>query len=100
MNGALKALADVDRTIHEPARLMIVSLLYLAKEADFRWLLNQTELTKGNLSTHMAKLEQAGYVAVEKRFQGKIPQTLYRLTKEGRKIFERYRAAMRQALGS
>lgn len=98
MSSPLRALTEVDRTIHEPARLLIVSLLYLAKEVDFLWLLNQTELTKGNLSAHLAKLEQAGYVEVEKRFRGKIPQTLYRLTKTGRREFEQYRKAMRTAL--
>ena len=98
MKVSLKPLLDVDRVIHEPARLMIASLLYLSSEADFRWLLNRTELTKGNLSNHLGKLEQAGYVEVEKRFRGKIPQTLYRLTAVGRKQFERYRAAMRKAL--
>lgn len=98
MNSALRALAELDRTIHEPARLFIVSLLYLAKEVDFLWLLNQTELTKGNLSAHLAKLEQAGYVQVEKQFRGKIPQTLYRLTKTGRREFEQYRKAIRTAL--
>lgn len=98
MSADLKALADVDRTIHEPARLMISSLLYLSREADFLWLLNQTGLTKGNLSAHLGKLEQAGYVEVEKRFQGKIPQTLYRLTKTGRRELDRYREAMRKAI--
>lgn len=99
MSAALKALAAVDRTIHEPARLMIVSLLYLVEEADFRWLLEQTDLSKGNLSAHMARLEQAGYVQVVKRFQGKIPQTLYSLTAAGRKELDQYRRAMRKALG-
>lgn len=98
MSATLRALAAVDRTIHEPARLMIVSLLYLTREVDFLWLLNQTELTKGNLSAHLAKLEQAGYVEVEKQFRGKIPQTLYRLTKTGRSELDRYRKAMRSAL--
>lgn len=99
MSTELRALTEVDRTIHEPARLMIVSLLYLSREADFLWLLNQTELTKGNLSAHLSRLEQAGYVEVEKLFRGKIPQTLYRLAKPGRKELERYRSAMRKALG-
>ncbi len=98
MSADLKALADVDRTIHEPARLMIVSLLYISRETDFLWLLNQTGLTKGNLSAHLSKLEQAAYVEVEKRFQGKIPQTLYRLTKTGRRELDRYREAMRKAI--
>ena len=99
MSAPLRALTGLDRTIHEPARLMIVSLLYLAKEADFLWLLNQTELTKGNLSAHLAKLEQAGFVAVEKGFVGKIARTSYRLTPSGRQELDRYRAAMRKALG-
>ncbi len=98
MSAELRALSDLDRTVHEPARLMILSLLYLAREVDFLWLLNQTELTKGNLSTHLGKLEQTGYVEVEKRFRGKIPQTFYRLTKVGRRAFEQYRQAMRAAL--
>lgn len=98
MSDELKALVEVDRTIHEPARLMITSLLYLLHEADFLWLLNQTGLTKGNLSAHLSKLEQAGYVEVQKRFQGKIPQTLYRLTKTGRRELDRYREAMRKAI--
>lgn len=98
MSAQLRALSDLDRTVHEPARLMIVSLLYLAREVDFLWLLNQTELTKGNLSTHLGKLEQTGYVEVEKRFRGKIPQTFYRLTKAGRRAFQQYRQAMRAAL--
>lgn len=100
MNQPLKDISGVDRVIHEPARLMIVSLLYLSKEADFLWLLNQTELTKGNLSAHMAKLEQNGYVEVQKRFRGKVPQTLFRLTKSGRKGLEEYRATMKKALGA
>ena len=98
MSDPLRALADIDRVIHEPARLMIVSLLYLSREADFLWLLRQTELTKGNLSAHLGKLEQAHYVDVEKRFQGKIPQTLYRLTESGRKELEQYRATLKRAL--
>ena len=98
MSAELRALAEVDRTVHEPARLMIVSLLYLAQEADFLWLLRQTELTKGNLSTHLGKLEAAGYVDVDKRFRGKIPQTMYRLTEAGRAALETYRKAMRAAL--
>ncbi|MBL8239069.1 MAG: transcriptional regulator [Bryobacterales bacterium] len=98
MSDTLRGLTELDRTIHEPARLLIVSLLYLSKEADFLWLLNQTELTKGNLSTHLGKLEQAGYLEVKKQFRGKVPWTLYRLTDQGRQEFERYRKAMRAAL--
>ena len=69
------------------------------KEADFLWLLNQSGLTKGNLSAHLAKLEQAGYVAVKKEFEGKTPRSSYRLTASGDKELQRYRATMRRALG-
>ncbi len=81
---------DVDRIIHEPARLMIVALLSGAKEADFLFLLRETGLTKGNLSNHLAKLEEAGYVKIEKTFRGKIPLTVVRLTASGRAALQRY----------
>ena len=82
---------DLDRLIHEPARLMIVTLLYAVEEADFLYLLHETGLTKGNLSTHLSKLEEAGYVRITKTFRGKIPRTLVALTPEGRQAFETYR---------
>jgi DNA-binding MarR family transcriptional regulator len=85
---------DVDRIIHEPARLMIVALLSGAKEADFLFLLRETGLTKGNLSNHLAKLEEASYVGIEKSFRGKIPLTVVRLTPKGRSALQRYSKAM------
>jgi len=85
---------DVDRIIHEPARLTIVALLSGAKEADFLFLLRETGLTKGNLSNHLAKLEEAAYVEIEKTFRGKIPLTVVRLTAKGRTALQRYRKAM------
>jgi DNA-binding transcriptional ArsR family regulator len=85
---------DVDRIIHEPARLMIVALLSGAKEADFLILLRETGLTKGNLSNHLAKLEEAAYVEIEKTFRGKIPLTLARLTPKGRSALQSYRKTM------
>ncbi len=87
-------MAEIDRVIHEPARLLIVTLLATVVEADFLYLLQSTELTKGNLSTHLAKLEEAGYVEIEKAFRGKIPLTLARLTPEGLNAFRRYRKEM------
>ena len=87
-------LASIDRLIHEPARLMILALLYVVESADFTFLMRQTGLTKGNLSSHIAKLEAAGYVDVKKEFVGKIPRTLLRLTSEGREAFETYRQSM------
>jgi DNA-binding MarR family transcriptional regulator len=97
VNSRLRQIADLDRLIHEPARLMIAATLYLVKEADFLYLQDQTELTKGNLSSHLAKLEEAGYVEIEKTYRGKIPMTVCRLTKKGRASFKAYEAAVRGA---
>ena len=98
MNSRLRQLAHLDRLIHEPARLMIVATLYLVKEADFLYLQSQTDLTKGNLSSHLGKLEEAGYVEIEKTYRGKIPMTVCRLTKKGRASFKAYEVALRGAL--
>lgn len=96
--GELAKVLAVDRAIHEPARLLVVSILYVVEQADFLFLRRQTGLTGGNLSSHTAKLEEAGYVLVDKRFVGKRPQTLFSLTADGRRAFESYRATMRQLL--
>ena len=95
----LRHIADVDRVIHEPARLLIVTLLSAVREADFVFLQRQTDLTKGNLSSHLIRLEQAGYLHIDKGFRGKIPQTVCRLTPEGRAAFKAYRVQMRRAVG-
>lgn len=87
-------MSDLDRVIHEPARLRIVALLSGAKEADFLFLQRETGLTKGNLSNHLAKLEEAAYVEIQKTFRGKIPLTIARLTPAGRAAFQRYRRSM------
>lgn len=85
---------SLDRIIHEPARLQIVAMLAGAKEADFLFLQRETGLTKGNLSSHLIKLEEAGYIEIEKTFRGRIPLTLTRLTPDGRAAFQRYRKSM------
>ena len=82
---------DLDRLIHEPARLVLVSNLFVVDEADFVFLSRQTGLTAGNISSHMARLEDAGYVAIDKTIVGKRPRTTYALTNEGREAFVRYR---------
>jgi DNA-binding transcriptional ArsR family regulator len=87
-------MAEIDRVIHEPARLLIATILESVKEADFLFLLNATELTKGNLSTHLSKLEEAGYVEIEKAFRGKIPLTLAQMTPQGTKALHDYRKVM------
>ncbi len=93
-----ETLADLDKLVHEPARLMVMAHLYVIDEADFTFLANQTGLTGGNLSFHLGKLEQAGYVEVEKRFRDKIPCTLLRLTRAGRAAFREYRTRLTRLL--
>ena len=93
-------MTDLDRVIHEPARLMLVALLAAVKEADFLWLQRESGLTKGNLSSHLARLEEAGYVAVQKTFKGKIPLTILRLTPAGKGAFDVYKKSMNGLLAS
>jgi len=97
-NQGLRNLAEVDRLVHEPARLMILMVLYTVEVADFTFLINATELTDGNLSSHLSKLEAANYVEIEKGYDGKRPRTRLRLTEVGRQAVERYRSTMQQAL--
>ena len=85
MNEQARNISMLDRVIHEPGRLMIVALLSGIEEADFLYLLHETELNKGTLSSHLARLEQAGYVEISKTYRGKVPQTILKLTREGRK---------------
>jgi DNA-binding MarR family transcriptional regulator len=92
----LSTLSEIDRLVHEPARLAVMALLYVVASADFIFLLNQTGLTWGNLSAHMSKLEEAGYLEVEKTFKGKRPNTMLRLTPKGRAAFRDYAGKMRQ----
>jgi DNA-binding MarR family transcriptional regulator len=92
----LLAIADLDRLVHEPARMAIMALLYVIESADFTFLMNQTGLTWGNLSAHMSKLEEAGYLEVEKSFKGKRPNTTLRLTPQGRAAFHEYSRKMKQ----
>jgi len=94
----LKQVVDIDRVIHEPARFLIMSYLYVVDSADFLFLMNQTELTRGNLSSHLSKLEEAGYVNVQKEFVNKMPRTILSLTAKGRVAFDDYRKQMKQVL--
>jgi DNA-binding transcriptional ArsR family regulator len=98
MNEQLRAIAELDRVIHEPGRMMIVALLAAVEECDFLYLMRETELNKGNLSSHLAKLEEAGYVEIEKTYRGKVPLTLLRLTPPGRAAFDAYRKRLNAAL--
>jgi DNA-binding MarR family transcriptional regulator len=100
MTSDVRSMTGVDRVLHEPARLAIVTILYTVESADFLYLLRETGLTKGNLSSHLAKLEGAGYIVVEKTFRGKIPLTICRLTESGRAAFRAYRDRLKQVVMS
>ena len=86
---------EVDRLVHEPARLLIMTILSAVDGADFLYLQRETGLTKGNLSSHLSKLESAGYVDIIKTYRGKIPLTLCELTSAGQKEFSNYRQQLK-----
>jgi DNA-binding MarR family transcriptional regulator len=94
----LHPLADLDRVIHSPARLMVMTYLYVVDEVDYVYLTHLTGLTWGNLATHLGKLEEAGYVEIEKTFVDKKPYSVIRLTKAGRAAFKEYKTKIQQVL--
>jgi DNA-binding transcriptional ArsR family regulator len=96
MSSDLRTFTDVDRLIHEPSRTIILAILSAVESADFLYLQRETGLTKGNLSVHLSKLEEAGYVHIEKTYRGKVPLTLCRMTEEGRAAFSAYRKQLRK----
>lgn len=98
MNPQIQSISELDRVIHEPGRLMIAALLFAVEKADFLYLLHETGMNKGTLSSHLSRLEEAGYVEVVKTYRGKVPQTLLHLTGAGRKAFEEYRRKLKSAL--
>jgi DNA-binding transcriptional ArsR family regulator len=81
---------DLDRLVHEPARLAILALLSGVDEADFLFLQREAGLTKGNLSAHLSRLQEAGYVGIDKMFRSKTPLTVVRITREGRSALLQY----------
>ena len=90
--------AGVDRLIHEPARLAIMTNLFVVESANAAYLLQRTGLTWGNLGSHLVKLEEAGYVKVVKGYKGKQPQTTLSLTSAGRSALVKYREDLLAAL--
>jgi DNA-binding MarR family transcriptional regulator len=91
-------LSDIDRVIHAPARLMVMTYLYAVDSVDFIFLLQLTGLTWGNLSSHLGKLEEEGYVEIEKTFVKKKSHTMIRLTPKGRTSFQDYKRGLQQVL--
>ena len=97
-NEELQPLAEIDKLIHEPARLMILATLHVVESADFLFVERQTGLTRGNLSSHMSKLENAGYIEITKEFVDKIPRTLLRITDDGKTALLSYVERMQHVL--
>ncbi|HEY1803156.1 MAG TPA: transcriptional regulator [Terracidiphilus sp.] len=93
-------LPELNPVIHGKLRLALLSLLMGVEEAEFTWLREKTGATDGNLGAQLMKLEEAGYVAMEKRFVLRKPQTLYRISEKGRVALGEYVAALRELLGT
>ena len=97
-DSELHPLADIDQIIHAPARLMVLTYLYVVESADYVFLMRLTGLTWGNLATHLNKLEEAGYVDIQKTFDGKKPKSILRMTEQGRIAFKNYKRSLKQVL--
>lgn len=98
--GDINPIESFNRLLHEPARFLIMAALYVVESGDFTFLMGETSLTWGNLSSHVGKLEEAGYLELEKTFKGRKPYTMIRLTGEGREAFRQYRRWMMEMLES
>jgi DNA-binding transcriptional ArsR family regulator len=98
MRADVENFLSIDRVVHEPARLVILTVLAEAEEVEFRFLERVSGLTKGNLSSHLAKLEGAGYLVVKKFFRGKLPATSLKITRAGRRALKKYRQQLYRAL--
>jgi DNA-binding MarR family transcriptional regulator len=94
----LHPLANIDRIIHSPARLMMMTYLYVVESVDFIFLMRLTGLTWGNLSSHLSTLEEAEYVHIEKKFVQKKSHTIVSLTEKGRQAFKKYKQGLLQVL--
>ena len=94
MTQRIQEISQLDRLIHEPARLTILMILNSVGEADFLYLQREGGFTQGNLSGHLAKLEEAGYVVIEKMFKGKVPLTVCSLSSKGMAALSEYSERM------
>ena len=89
---------EIDKLVHEPARLRIMAQLYVVEKADFLFIMRQTGMTQGNVSGHLSKLETAKYVKVKKGYVGKRPQTMLSLSEKGREAFRTYIQTMKRII--
>jgi DNA-binding MarR family transcriptional regulator len=97
-NKDLRPIGGLDRAVHSPPRLMILAYLAVVDSVDFTFLMNQVGLTRGNLSSHLTTLVEAGYIDIQKEFVEKVPRTLIRLTDSGRTAIQTYRTQMRKVI--
>jgi DNA-binding transcriptional ArsR family regulator len=100
MNEDWKSLTEVDKLVHEPSRLMILTILNSVEKADFVYLQRETGLTRGNLSVHLTRLNEAGYIDIQKTFNGKIPQTICQITLIGKKAFVKYTEYLKKVVST
>jgi len=96
MNNKIPSLKEVDRLVHEPSRSIILAILNVVPKADFLYLQRETDLTKGNLTIHLSKLEDAGYIQIQKKYLDKRPLTVCKITNKGRKAFSEYREQIKK----
>jgi DNA-binding MarR family transcriptional regulator len=96
----LAALSGLDPLVHAPARLMVMTYLYVVEQIDYVYLHRVSGLSWGNLSKHLRKLEEAGYLETEKTFEDKKPKTSIRLTDKGRRAYREYKDSIQEVLGS
>jgi DNA-binding MarR family transcriptional regulator len=96
----LQPLADLDQIIHAQARLMILTYLYVVDSVDYVFMLRLTGMSWGKLASHLSKLEQAGYIDIEKTYQGKKPKSILRMTERGRAAFKAYKDSLQEVLDS
>lgn len=94
----LQRFLNLDRIIHEPVRLAIMTVLAEAEEVEFRFLERAIGVTRGNLSSHASRLEAAGYIEIIKAFRGRVPVTSYRITDDGRAALSSYWSELRTGM--
>ena len=96
MTAPFEEISSLDRVVHEPARLAILTALDACRTADFQFLQSVTGLTNGNLSTHLARLKRAGLVTTAKTFRGNMPHTAVSLTVDGRATIRAHWTRLRE----
>lgn len=97
-NSDKKSILNIDRIIHEPARYLIMTNLYVVDSMDFVFLKNQTGMTQGNLGAHLLKLEKVGYINIKKKFVERKPRTILAISEKGKEAFEKYKAELKNML--